>query len=106
MTETFSERLEHMATEFKTEKFRHLSFTTTDKIMVRIEKCSPLKELINTVCQELAESIEDEFVSGEISFSDIEYMGFTEVTLNINRKGSDDNSSIIVECDIWESMSK
>jgi len=105
MKKTFSEKLEEMGVEFGDEKYRMLSFVTTKRIMVRMEKCSPLKELINTVCQELAQAIEDEFISGEISFSDIEYMGFSEVILNINRKGSDDNSSIIVECDIWESKS-
>ncbi len=101
--ETFSERLEHMATEFKDEKYRMLSFTTVENTMVRIEKCSPRKALINTICQELADDIESTIDEGE-GRKDIEYMGFGAFQLKVQYKGEEENDSIFIDPDIWESI--
>jgi len=102
--ETFSEKLEHLATEFKDEKYRMLSFTTIDNTMVRIEKCSPRKGLINTICQELAEDIESTIDEGE-GRKDIEYLGFGDLKLKVQYKDEEDNDVIFIEPDIWESIS-
>jgi len=100
----FAEKLEEMGVEFGKEDYRMLSFTTDKKIMVRMEKCSPLKELINTVCQELAEQIEDTIIEGGARH-DIEYMGFSNLQLNVQYKNEDENDSVFIEPDIWESIS-
>lgn len=98
MGKTFSERLTDMANEFQDEKIKMLEFTTVTGIMVRMEKCNAQEALINTVCNELKDSIEESLHDTK----GITHIGIKSVSVVFRVDGENDNE--IIEPDIWESL--
>lgn len=97
----FSELLTQTTDAFRKSDLKGHQTTTFDGIQTKFEFVDRVKQVINKICEDLAEEIEMQLKE----HPEVTHIGFDEVRLNIMTKDKD-NDSIFIECDIWESLTK
>jgi len=98
-TEEFSELLTKTTDAFRKSELAGHSTTTFDDIQTKFEFADKTKQVINKICEDLADEIQRLLEK----HPEVTHIGFDEVTLNIMTKDKD-NDSLFIECDIWESL--
>lgn len=95
----FSDLLTETTEAFRKSGLKGHSTTTFDDIQTKFEFADKRRQVINKICEDLAEEIEMSLKENP----EIIYIGFDEVRLNVMNKEKD-NDSLFIECDIWESL--
>ena len=98
----FSDLLTDTTEAFRQANIRMHGTTTFDGVETRFEIVDRKRHLINKICYELAEELEEKLKDE----SQIDYLGFTNVKLEILRNNEDSNDQEFIECDIWEQINK
>ena len=102
MTEDFSDSLAETTDLFRSSGLGGHSTITFDGIETKFEIITRKKQLINKICEELADQIFEELQDND----DIENLGFSDIRVIYKPKSSDDNDSFFLDCDIWEEIRK
>ena len=99
--EEFSHLLTETTEAFRKSRLKGHSTTTFDGIQTKFEYADERRQVINKICEDLAEEIEASLKENP----EVTYIGFDEVRLNVMNKDKD-NDSLFIECDIWEPLTK
>jgi predicted transcriptional regulator len=75
---------------------------TFDGIETRFEKITRKKQLINKICDELADSLLEKLQDND----NIEYLGFDDLRVRYKSKLEEESDSFFMNCDIWEKIDK
>lgn len=96
----FSDLLTQTTEAFRKSNLKGHSTTTFDDIQTKFEFADKRRQVINKICEDLADEIERALENRQ----DLTHIGFTDVRLEYQT--SLDHDSVFIDCDIWEALER